>query len=376
MPPRPQPRPARGFTLVEMMVAMVIGLTTTLLVAQALMQGEGQRRTTLGGQDAQTHGALALHELQRELMSAGYGLASTVDALGCEIRARHAASGQSLGWTLTPVEILPGAGNAPDRLRVLASDNQRYAVPIKVAVDHARTATSFSVDTTLSVSPGDLMVAVPLPWSATRWCSAFSVTQVGTGGAATLGHASGGLGAWNPAVADTLFPTDGYPAFAPGTPPRGSILLNLGRLLVREYHVADGGLWLQAFDSAEGPVPRDGLAHPDVVQLQALYGKDSDGDRVIDRYDDLTPTTAAGWQQVLALRVAVVARSPQAEREDVTAASPRWNLGAGVTVPGSVDCGGARCLSLDLGGLPAGWQRHRYKVYDTLVPLRNRIWHA
>lgn len=377
MSPTPRPLPApRGFTLVEMMVAMVVGLLTTLLIAQALIQGEGQRRTTLGGQDAQTHGALALHELQRGLMSAGYGLVSTIEALGCEVRARHESAAADQTWTLTPVEIIPGAGSAPDRLRILNSDNARYAVPIKVAVDHPRTAANFFVDTTLSVAPGDLMVAVPLPWSATRWCSAFNVTQVGSGGTTQIIHNPGLNGPWNQAGGQTIFPAEGYPAFVPGSPPRGSILLNLGRLLVREYHVAGGELRLDEFDSSLGPTRRDEATHPDIVQLQALYGKDSDGDRVVDRYDDVSPTTAAGWQQVLAVRVALVARSPQAEREDVTAASPAWNLGAGVTVPGSQDCSGSRCLTLDLSGLPSGWQRHRYKVYDTVVPLRNRIWHA
>ncbi|MBN4841926.1 hypothetical protein H4F85_27725 [Citrobacter braakii] len=47
-----------------------------------------------------------------------------------------------------------------------------------------------------------------------------------------------------------------------------------------------------------------------------------------------------------------------------------------MSVPGSSACGDDRCLPLRLDILPEGWQHYRYSVFETLVPLRNRIWHA
>ena len=52
-----------GFTLVELMVAMVIGLVTTLVITQVLAFSEGQKRTTTSGSDAQVNGSLALYTL-------------------------------------------------------------------------------------------------------------------------------------------------------------------------------------------------------------------------------------------------------------------------------------------------------------------------
>lgn len=375
--PPPAARPSRGFTLIELMVALAVGLITTLAIAQSLIAAQGQQLRTTRGSDAQVNGALALHELQRALQSAGYGLISQPEGLGCPIRARHVESAAEQSWVLSPVLITPGADGAPDALRVLSSDNGRYAVPIKVAIDHPRSETRFFVDTTLGVAVGDLMVALPLPWDGSRGCTAFNVTQTGGAGSSQLVHDSDSTGPWNPAAGQSLFPEAGYAAFAAGSPPRGTLLLNLGRLLVRDYAIDPGqALVLRELDTARGPLPQAGELYPHIVQLQALYAKDSDGDGTVDRYDDEQPADAAAWAQVLGLRLAVVARSAQAEREAVTADSPSWRLGRGVTVPGSSACGEDRCLPLRLDGLPAGWQHYRYSVFETLVPLRNRIWHA
>ena len=81
-------RPVDGFTLVELMVALAIGLITSLAIAQVLMFSEGYKRTATSGSDAQTNGSLALYTLQRDIQMAGYGFASDKDALGCPIHAK------------------------------------------------------------------------------------------------------------------------------------------------------------------------------------------------------------------------------------------------------------------------------------------------
>ena len=58
---------ARGVTLIELMVGMVIGLLAVLVIAQVALLFEGQKRSTTGGSDAQVNGALSLQMLQRDL---------------------------------------------------------------------------------------------------------------------------------------------------------------------------------------------------------------------------------------------------------------------------------------------------------------------
>ncbi|MDP3688915.1 MAG: prepilin-type N-terminal cleavage/methylation domain-containing protein, partial [Sulfurimicrobium sp.] len=63
-----------GFSLVELMVGMVIGLLATLVIMQVFSVFEGQKRSTTGGADAQTNGSVAIYTIQREASMAGYGL--------------------------------------------------------------------------------------------------------------------------------------------------------------------------------------------------------------------------------------------------------------------------------------------------------------
>jgi type IV pilus assembly protein PilW len=78
------------------------------------------------------------------------------------------------------------------------------------------------------------------------------------------------------------------------------------------------------------------------------------------------------------IRVAVVARSAHYEKDAVTTSAPVWDVGASVTVSGTAtsDChGGSKCITLKVDQDP-DWQHYRYKVYETIVPLRNVLWNS
>lgn len=62
----------QGFTLVEIMVAMIIGMLGIIIMMQMFSLFEGQKRTTTGGDDAQNAGAIALYGMQQNIQQAGY----------------------------------------------------------------------------------------------------------------------------------------------------------------------------------------------------------------------------------------------------------------------------------------------------------------
>ena len=68
-----------GFTLVETMVALVIGLLATFIVMQVFAISEGQKRTIMGGADAQSDAAVVLYLIERDLRQAGYGLSPNIE---------------------------------------------------------------------------------------------------------------------------------------------------------------------------------------------------------------------------------------------------------------------------------------------------------
>ncbi len=76
------PRDAQGFTLVEIMVAMVIGMLGIIIMMQMFSVFEAQKRTTTSGDDAQNAGAIAMYGMQQNIQQAGYCFSVTQPSLG------------------------------------------------------------------------------------------------------------------------------------------------------------------------------------------------------------------------------------------------------------------------------------------------------
>ena len=368
---RPAPAPARaparanprGVSLVELMIGMGLGLVVTLVIAQVLSFAEGQKRITSGGSDAQVNGALALYTLQRELQMAGYGLTGDPAALGCPVQARFGNAGAAFTWPLAPVIITDGANGAPDQITVLSA-SRPFSVPLLVTVDHAKAGDRFVVRSPIGVAAGDLLIAVPDGYAAgTNWCTAFNVSSIA--GSNQLVHASGAGGPWNQNSGASIMPDAGYPA--------GTMLANAGQLIHRSFGVSAANALRQRTLNLATAATDEQELFAQVVNLQALYGKDTNSDGIVDTYNTVTPTTNALWRQVLAIRLAVVTRSGHYDKNEVTTADPLWDVGTSTTVTGATSCGASKCLSLKVDSL-VGWKHYRYTVFDVVAPLRNLLW--
>ncbi|MFZ4551993.1 MAG: PilW family protein [Aquabacterium sp.] len=362
----------RGFTLVELMVAVLLGMLTVLVISQVLVQSETRKRTISSGSDAQLNGALALFTLQREIQMAGYGTAANPASLGCKLSGQYGSTGTAFSVPLAPVVIVNGLNGAPDTLSVLQARPRSVAVPMQVKEDHAKTGVAFVVDSTQGVSVGDMVVAIPetITDYATSQCSLFQVTTDASDPVVTLTstrvpHTV--ANAWNQSA---VFPTGGFPS--------KSYLVNMGNLSLNTYAIsATYNMTVTNRSWTNGTVSTQDL-FPQVVNLQALYGKDTNSDGIVDTYDETTPTTPAGWAQVRTIRVAVVARSAKDEGVNVTTSQPLWDVGATDTITGpttSACHGASKCITLTVNTIP-NWQRFRYKVYDTIIPLRNVLWNS
>jgi type IV pilus assembly protein PilW len=362
---RDRRRPARfrprGFSLVELMVAMAVGLLATLAITSVTLVNEEHKRNTASGSDAQTNGAMALFTLQRDVQMGGYGLTSIPDIGGCEIKGKNGSA--DFTWRLAPVVITNGVDGAPDTIEISNSTHREFSVPMETSEDHTRGGNEFVIkdNTNVGNAVGDLVVVIPKAPSATDWCSLFTISEAPTGN--TLRHATGSDFPWNQPAPTSVFPgaTDTAVAY-----PAKSLLVNLGRLVNRIYSLSNTNtLQVQAFSSDALTISTEDLL-PNIVSLQAVYGKDTVGnDRSADVWNTVTPTSAGDWQQVVALRIAVVARSTQRDKEEVTTAAPQWRPD-GVT---------AEDISVGAAG-DAEWKHYRYHVFETTVAMRNMIWQA
>lgn len=356
-------RPAAGFTLIELMVGVVIGLLATLAVTHVLVNSEGQKRTTTSGSDAQVNGALALHTLQRTIQSAGYGFAATPSIIGCPLTARYGAAAVEMPATLAPVFITRGASGAPDAVRVFSSGKKTFSVPLRIVVPgYAVGDPLFPLSAVRGIEVGDLLVAAR---SAGVACEMFRVTSIVSG--TQVGRADEG---WNAAN----YPANAYPD--------GSFALNMGAPLDVTYSIEGSSLRANSLNIASDGEPSYSGAvelFPNIVNLRALYGKDNDSNGTIDSWDNVTPTSNAQWLRVVAVRLALVSRSAQYEKEEITTEDLKWDVGSGVPVPDASACGTSKCLTLvvsDPDPAKVEWKHYRYRIFDTVIPLRNMLWNS
>ena len=368
---RATPGRQRGFSLIELMVGVVIGLLAVLVITQVMAQAEGKKRTVSMGSDAQVNGALALLSLQRDIEQAGYGTIVLQDAIGCTVKYKgSAASGNFL---LAPVVITDGgAATASDSISVLQANTVNFSTPMVLSGIATPTDDHFTVKSAFGAVAGNLMIAVPKGWTVAPDlsvpCGLFSVTSSGTAAPAGLTNTNvphSSSSSWNDS---SVFPTTNIL--------NGSYLLNMGTMVSRKYSIsAAGNLQSTDLSPTDGSTTTQDL-YPQIVMMQAMYGKDTNGDGKVDTYEKSmpSPATNADWKKVLSVRIAVVARSNQFEKDVVTSTVPVWDVGSAIAVTGAVSCNSSsKCLSLDVSTL-ADWQHYRYKVYDTIVPLRNALW--
>lgn len=371
-------RRSRGFSLVELMVGMAVGLIGIVIIAHLYITNEKYKRSTTSSGTAQVNGAIALYTLERDIRMAGYGvnhsaaLGCTCAGAGCSpIRYYYngtysyppAAGPTSLpALILAPVVIASTAG-APDSITLLYGNDPEGAMPTSLTESMPTPSAEFKVDGTAGF---DINNMVLLTQGAT--CMLTQITQV-QAAASHLQH-NPGTSNWNPAGGGSLLP----PFSA------GATLFNLGNPTWRTYSVntAANVYQLQVADVIaaieSGTVPQQLV--DDIVDLQAEYGRDAnnDGAIVATEWTTNTPTNAAEWQQVLAIRVGLLARSGNYERPEnpgdpcsATTAAPTW-AGSIDPVSGLSKPGSAFTIP---GGLPSCY---KHRVFETVIPLRNMIW--
>jgi type IV pilus assembly protein PilW len=368
-----------GLTLLEVMVALAIGLIGIVVISQVFIVNEGYKRSTTSAGGAQTNGALALYSLEREARMAGWGIAWS-SALACSSLQWYFDGAYSnppqAGGTLPALRVAPvvitDGGAGADTLTIMYGNSAERVIPATLAKATPASSVELEIDNSQGFedTPGDLAII-----AQGTTCALFQVTGETAG---KLQRNSGVNARFNPPGGGVL------PAFS-----AGAQLFNLGRPAVNVYSIASGSLQLQAMFTAPSSnvVPTYNSTATTVVDgivdLQAQYGQDNGvdngtvvqaayaaGDGRVDSYDNVTPVNGTQWQQVLSIRLAVLARSDNYEKPQ-PAGSPctaTTNTNAPTWVGGSFPALG------DLSNTANPARCYTYRVFETVVPLRNMIW--
>lgn len=336
----------RGFGLVELMVAMLVGMLAVAAITAVFWSSEGQKRTITSGADASENGLIALSTIERDLRIAGLGLVG----LGCvTVSGYNGTQGATFTFAPLPAAITrdaPAAGS--DTLAVTFSASSFANIPTRLALPMPAPDSPVYVVNGGGFTRGDVILIAEAPHPCVLIQA--SADAVSTGPYWTITHAVGAPYPFNDPPAAT-FPVAGYSTAAR--------IVNMGTMVRRQYFVQGGQLMMQDMNLPVGAAPLNPVPIADgVVAMRALYGVDTNNDGYIDVYDNAAPAEA---RALVAVQVAVVARSAQLERTPVSPATLTLWTG------GTVANGGA--LALDEAA-----QRYRYRVYQTTVPLRNVIW--
>lgn len=372
--------PARmsGMSLMEILIAMAIGLIGIVVITQTYLVNENYKRSTTSAGGAQTNGALALFSIEREARMAGWGI-SWGAALGCnsiqwsyngQYSDPPQAGGTLPALILAPVVITDG-GAGPDTVTVMYGTGTERVIPATLSKTMPAPSAELEVDNPqgFSDTPGDMVLIVQ-----GGTCSMTQITQVQPA-AGHLQHGPGVTAPYNPPGGGSLLP-----AFT-----AGAQVFNLGRPIVNVYSIPpppnNSKLQVASLFTATSstvvpgftPTPFTIVEH--IVDLQAEYGKDNGvnngtvaaamytaNDGIVDSYDNVTPASGVEWQQVLSVRIGVLARSEHFVKPEnvgdpcgATTVAPSWR-GGNFSVP---------------GGIPSCFG---YRVFETVVPLRNMIW--
>jgi type IV pilus assembly protein PilW len=354
---------SRGLSLVELLVASAIGIIASLAIFQVFAVFEGQKRTTTSGGEAQTSGTLALYTIERDVRQGGYGF-NTPDLVGCPLQGWDELAGAALAPTsLVPAFITqglgstPGVAGAPDSIAVSYGSGDALPAPVNILIGSISPNDDFikTVNALYGFQPGDRVVIA----EGGKPCTLAQVSQIppATGDNTQLNLKSGNY--VNPFTGVTMPTRYNNPAGLGTAYTTNGKVNHLGSGATNKvYSVQNGQLIVQAIGAPATPL------YDNIVQLQAQYGKDLTNDGVVDVFDETTPANSAEWAAVLAIRIAVVARSGLYEKDEVSPATIRlWDDSA--TPPTTT--GPVWTLTPD--------ERHyRYKVFQTVVPLRNMIW--
>jgi len=365
----------RGFSLPELMVAMVIGLVLTLAVSALVLRQESFRRGVSSGNDLTSNAAYAAYFLDRELRSAGAGFSQTVaENYGCLVRASRDKA-QLLpaprafpapfaavpgSYRLAPLVVFAGAGANGSDVVAVATGNAGLGESGLPVAPKSVSAERLTLSNTLGMRAGDLALLS----QAGLGCMVQQVNAGFVGGRTPVLELGGSY------AAETIGGL-GITAFSTGN----SFLTLLGNPVGNQPRLELLGLdangTLFAYDllqlNSDGSQP----LVEGVVDMRVRYGVDTGKRGQVDAWvapnaagftaAELTNASSASQarlQSILAVRIGLVMRSDLADKTDVTPAS--------LTLFSDLD----EALRYRFT-VPAGTANQRYRVVEFTVPLRN-----
>lgn len=379
----PRRRAARGFSIVELMVAVTVGMLAIMFATRLIVNSEQNKSVSLGGSDQMQNGMLALFSITEDAAQAGWGMNDDLVA-GCNTifsdTAGYAlASADRGGVAVTPLAavVITNNANGSDQISLNTGSSPTGVGSVKVSDNYAGGDTlSISTAAPFGFLKGDAIVVVPEPRGGNCALAQLSADPLGTVLTFTANSESrynrNGLGAGFTANLARVY--------------------NLGparSLALHTWSVQNSVLMLRASNLA-GAMAAPSTVVEGIVALKAQYGFASGAfnpatglqvaqwsNTMVNADSDPVTGSAGDYQQVAAIRVAVVARSKVPEKPSATngqcSASTAKPVVFATASPANVT---AVPVTVEVAqpGDSVSWKCYRYRVFETIIPIRNAGW--
>jgi type IV pilus assembly protein PilW len=328
-----------GFSLVEIMVGLTIGMLATIVIMQVFSQFEAQKRISTGTADAQTNGSIGLFTITRDLQQAGYPLMSVTNSpLECTTVTDE---GVAVGTDkLSPITVIEG-GMASDSITIRYGNSAMGGVPSVITAVASPTPNDVTISNHFGCLANDKVLITSVNNCA--FTSATAISPIAT-----------------PPATITLANTTSAIA--------GATLACLGTWNEITYTVNNGNLEKNGVAGVTG-----------IVNLQAQYGISSVANsNQITQWVDATggvwgTPSVADRNRIKAIRIAVIARNSKIETSNISSACSSITTASPTGICAWEGNLTSPAPSVDLSNVP-DWDKYRYRVFETIVPLRNVIW--
>ena len=347
------PKSCRGFTLVELMIALTLGLLLTIVIGYGYLASRQAFRTVDTLSRMQENARYVFELMSHDIRMAGF--------TGCRYIPPGSPPAAARNVLNTPTDWYKNLFGAPlvgyeEGVSVFPSDNYGVALPALrgdaltvlradnsreyIVNNHNAGATQIQLTANHNFGQGEILVVADCANAAVFQASAISSDTITHGAVGTApGNASANLGTTFPANSSRIMPLSAVNYYI-GTNASGEPALYRHKLAA-----SGGGAATVAEELAEG-----------AENMQITYGVDTSAlaDKAADGYvpaaSALGGPAVTDWSRVLSVRISLlmVSRSDQA----ITTAPQAYTYNGATTTPAD---------------------RLLRKVFTTTISVRNRL---
>lgn len=332
----------QGFGIIDILIGLLIGFIIVFTTYSSLLFFQSHQRTGVNGNTALGNGILGLYALENDLKSAGLGFYFNGSPQCSVFNASYDGKTIATNALAAPVKIQDGQQFA-DSITLLSGTSILSGVPARPL-----SALSISSGSTIAVNTlGDLQIGnlALIGNASTVPCTIVKLTNV------TDNTSNGEITYDSGSSASITYPSN-------------SFINNIGHLNWSTWRINNNNLELLDLTTGNTMTVAD-----NIVQLQAQYGISSNSTtKNIQQWVDATGIWAslntARISQIRAVRVAIVARSPQREKSSIPGSSCDTTTQAPMPWPNGT--------AIDLSTNP-DWRCYRYRIFKTVVPIKNVV---